>query len=244
MSRTRRALLVEHDPYTRPALVGEALEARGYTLERRLVVPEHRFDSPDVEHEFPDPREWDLVVPMGAPWSVDDRTTIGSWVVPELEMLRTAHAAGVPLLGICFGGQALSAALGGGVTRAPGWEVGWRTITTADPGLVGPGPWFQFHQDAMVLPPGALEVAASTVCSQAWTMGRTLAVQFHPEVTLEVLDLWLGTGGQAVLDTLGLDTETIRTATKDAESAARARTRALVDAFLDRVATRDPEPAG
>lgn len=234
----KRALLVEHDPYTSPGLVGEALEARGYVLERRLVVPEERFHSPDVDHDFPDPREWDLVVPMGAPWSADDHETIGSWLVPELEMLRTAHAAGVPVLGICFGGQALSVALGGGVTRAPGWEIGWTDVVTAEPALVPAGPWFQFHKDAMVLPPGALEVAANAHCSQAWTMGRTLALQFHPEVTLDVFDGWLETGGAAIMHGLGLDVEAVRKDTADGADAARARTRALVEAFLDRVAAR------
>lgn len=238
-SGRKRALLVEHDPYTRPALVGEALEARGYDLERRLVVPEERFHDPGVDHEFPDPAGYDLVVPMGAPWSADDHETIGSWLAPELDMLRTARDAGVPVLGICFGGQALSVALGGGVTRAPAWEIGWTDVVTADPALVPPGPWFQFHKDAMVLPPGALELAANPVCSQAWTMGRILALQFHPEVTLEVFDMWLETGGAAIMTSLGMDVEAVRERTRAIEDEARARTKALVDAFLDTVATRD-----
>jgi len=233
----RRALLVEHDAYTRPALVGEALERRGYDVVRRLVVPEDRFHDPGVDHEFPDPREWDLVVPMGAPWSADDHATIGSWLVPELEMLRRAHAEGVPVLGICFGGQALSVALGGGVTRAPGWEIGWTDVATSDETLVPHGPWFQFHKDAMVLPPGALEVACNAHCSQAWAMRRTLAVQFHPEVTLDVLDLWLDNGGAAVVESQGLNLEQLRTSTLVAEDGARRRTATLVDAFLDRIAT-------
>ncbi len=231
-----RALVVEHDPYTDPALVGEALEARGVDVVRRLVVPEDRFDSPGVEHAFPDPTQYDLVVPMGAPWSVDDHATIGPWVLPELAMLRQAHEAGVPVLGICFGGQAMSVALGGGVTRAPRWELGWCDVESTDPALVPDGPWFQFHKDAMVVPDGADVVASSPVCPQAWTLGRTLAVQFHPEVTLPVLDMWLDHGGDHPLRENGFDVEEVRRATKDAEPAARARTDALVGAFLDRVA--------
>ena len=237
---SRRALLIEHDAYTRPALVGEALEARGYEVVRRLVVPAERFDSPDVDHEFPDPGEWDVVVPMGAPWSADDHATIGSWLRPELDMLRRAHESGVPVLGICFGGQAMSVALGGGVTRAGGWEIGWGEIATADPALVPAGPWFQFHKDAMVLPPGALEIACSTTdaaiqCAQAWTMGRTLAVQFHPELTLAVLDLWLANGGTEVIEAEGLDADLMRAATRAQAEQSRRRTATLVDAFLDRV---------
>lgn len=230
----RRALLIEHDPYTRPALVGEALEARGYEVERRLVVPEDRFHAPDVEHAFPDPARWDVVVPMGAPWSADDHARIGSWLGPELAMLRRADELGVPVLGICFGGQAMAVALGGGVTRAPGWEIGWTDVETWDPELVPPGPWFQFHQDAMVLPPGALELACNAHCSQAWSRGRTLAVQFHPEITLEVLDLWLDHGGDVVVRAQGIDLEKLRAQTAAAEPEARARTATLVNTFLDR----------
>ena len=236
--RRPRALVIEHDAYTHPALVGERLELRGYRVVRRLVVPQHRFHTPDVEHEFPDPGEFDLIVPMGAPWSADDHETIGSWLTPELAMLAEAHARGIPVLGICFGGQAMSVALGGGVTRSIGWEIGWTDVATADPQLVPAGPWFQFHKDAMVLPPGALEVAANRHCSQAWTLGRTLAVQFHPELTLDVLDPWLDHGGLAVVQQQGIDPERLRVDTLLAEPAARARTHALVDAFLDRVATR------
>ncbi|MFN8079822.1 MAG: type 1 glutamine amidotransferase [Kineosporiaceae bacterium] len=232
----RTALLIEHDAYTRPALVGEALERNGYDVVRRLVVPEDRFHTPDVQHEFPDPRAWDLIVPMGAPWSVDDHATIGSWIRDELDMLATAHAEGVPVLGICFGGQAMSVALGGGVQRAGQWEIGWGEIGTDDASLVGPGPWFQFHKDAMVLPPGAIEIARNAVCPQAWRAGRTLAVQFHPELTLEVLDLWLANGGAEVLEAEGLDVEAVRRQTETTAAAARSRTVTLVESFLERIA--------
>lgn len=233
---TRTALLIEHDAYTRPALVGEALERHGYEVVRRLVVPEDRFHTPDVEHDFPDPRAWDLIVPMGAPWSVDDHATIGSWIRDELEMLATAHAEGVPVLGICFGGQAMSVALGGGVQRAGQWEIGWGEIETDDAALVGPGPWFQFHKDAMVLPPGAVEIARNAVCSQAWRAGRTLAVQFHPELTLEILDLWLANGATQVLQAEGLDVETVRRQTEHSAASARSRTVTLIESFLERIA--------
>ncbi len=234
MSRT--ALLIEHDAYTRPGLVGQALERRGFRLERRLVVPEDRFHSPDVEHDFPDPRSWDLIVPMGAPWSVDDHATIGSWITPELAMLAIAHAEGVPVLGICFGGQAMAVALGGAVERAPEWEIGWGAIDTDDPGLVGPGPWFQFHKDAMVLPPGAAELARNDVCPQAWVAGRTLAVQFHPELTAEVLGLWMDNGGREVVTAQGLDADRLMRRTEAEEEAAGLRAATLVDSFLDRIA--------
>jgi hypothetical protein len=60
----------------------------------------------------------------------------------------------VPVLGICFGAQALAAALGGQAIRAERPEVGWTPIQTHRPDLIEPGPWFQWHSDRWVLPDG------------------------------------------------------------------------------------------
>ncbi len=159
-----RALLIAHDHVSPAGPVGERLAERGYDLDDLLVVPAERFSSPDVEAEFPDPMTYDLIVPMGAVWSADDEARIGRWLLPERDLLRRAHANGVPVLGICFGGQALAVALGGGVERAPRAEIGWVDVETDEPDLVGPGPWFQFHYDRWLLPPGAVEIARSRCC--------------------------------------------------------------------------------
>jgi GMP synthase-like glutamine amidotransferase len=155
-------------------------------------------------------------------------------------MLRAAHEAGVPVLGICFGGQALAVALGGGVARATRWEIGWTVIRPVDEAaaeVVGAGPWFQFHQDAMLPPAGARSLADNAVCSQAWSLGRSLAVQFHPEVTVSVLDMWFANGGTHPVRANGLDPERVRDSLVEHEDAARDRTATLVNAYLDRVAT-------
>ncbi|NUU26271.1 MAG: C26 family cysteine hydrolase domain-containing family, partial [Streptomycetaceae bacterium] len=110
-----------------------------------LVVTEDDFADPNVTVDFPDPRDYDVIVPLGAPWSVDDEATIGAWVGGEIALLRDAVAADIPVLGICFGGQALATALGGGVERAPRPEIGWTPVRSDDPALVSEGPWFQWH---------------------------------------------------------------------------------------------------
>ncbi len=231
-----RALIIEHDHLSPPGPVADRLRERGYAITELVIVPPERFDDPLVEACFPEPSEWDLLVVMGAPWSVDDHERIGSWILPELEMLRGAQRIGVPVLGICFGGQALASALGGSVERAPRPEIGWTTVRTDDPDLVAEGPWFQFHYDRWQLPPGAVEIARNHVASQAFRLGRSLAVQFHPEMTPPCLQLWLDNGGDAEVRSVGLSATTLLEETRREGLSAQQRARRLVDAFLDNVA--------
>ncbi|MDL4777548.1 MULTISPECIES: type 1 glutamine amidotransferase [Thermomonosporaceae] len=237
-----RALLIQHDAQSPTGPVGERLVHHGYTLSELLVVPPERQRDPSVEGVFPDPGAADLIVAMGAPWSVDDVALIGPWITPELAFLAGAHAAGVPVLGICFGGQALATALGGGVERAPRPELGWTRVETDEPSLVGPGPWFQFHFDRWILPPGVREIARNEACSQAFVSGRSMGVQFHPEITLAELDLWLAHGGEAPLRGAGRDPEAVRAEVRRGEPASVRRTHALIDAYLSRVASAEATP--
>ena len=230
--RPLRALVIEHDAYSAPGLVGASLADFGYQVVRDLVVPAEAFASPGVEHTFPDPTEFDLVVPLGAPWSAYDEEGIGSWLRPELDLLRRAHEADIPVLAICFGGQAMSLALDGSVEPAPDWEIGYHPIETDEPRLVSAGPWFQFHHDQMVPPADAVVVARNALGVQAWRRGRTLAVQFHPEVTPEVVDLWLTHGGDQVVTGHGLDVEDLRASLRDNADRASYLTHKLIKSFM------------
>jgi len=230
-----RALFVQQDHVSPVGPVGDAFAERGFDVEELLVVPPDRFERPDVEVSFPDPTRYDAVVPMGAPWSVYD-ATIGSWLATEVDFLRRAHEAGVPVLGICFGGQALAVALGGQVVPSPGVEIGWTLIDSDDPGLVEPGPWFEWHRDRWVEPPGVDRLARTVVAPQAFRLRRSLALQFHPELTTAMLKGWLGNGGDEELRGLGISGDVLLSRTRGEELAAVARAYRLVDRFLDRVA--------
>ncbi|HET9647545.1 MAG TPA: type 1 glutamine amidotransferase [Microlunatus sp.] len=233
-----RVLVIQHDHICLPGAVGDRLIERGYELVLHQVVEADRFTDPSVDTDFPDPTTYDAVVALGAPWSAYDHATIGSWVLPELELLRQADAADVPVMGICFGGQLLALAHGGTVARAPQPELGWIAISSDDPEIVDPGPWFQWHYDRWTLPPAATELARNPRASQAFVLGRNLALQFHPEMTPEILDRWLATGGLRELDSVGVDSQQLRVESDGMEPGNRARASRLVDAFLDQVATR------
>ena len=187
------------------------------------VVPESSFLAPGVETDFPDFTRFDAVVPMGAPWSAYDES-IGSWVRPEIEQLRRADEAGVPVLGICFGGQLLAATHGGSVIASGTPEIGWAEVRSDDDALVPSGPWFQWHYDRWELPPDAHEVARNAAASQAFVLRRNLAVQFHPELTSTMLAGWLGNGGRE--RRRRRDSTRRHPARRDARHRGRARVRA------------------
>lgn len=231
-----RALIIRHDHPSNAGFVGERLVERGFELVELMVVSEEEFDRPGVTVDFPDPRDFDVIVPLGAPWSVYDEATIGTWVGDEVALLREAFAADVPVLGICFGAQAMAAALGGSVERAPRPEIGWTDVRSDDPGLVSEGPWFQWHFDRIVLPPDVKEIARTEVGPQAYVVGRSLCVQFHPEVTPEIVRAWLDNGGVPQAIKHGHDPDELALP----KQGARERAYALVDTFLDRIAHTSP----
>ncbi len=226
-----RALIIQPDAFDTPAMVGEALEDRGVELDTFVIQPD--MEQPEGRTDFPPLEDYDLVVVMGSPWSVYDEAVSG-WVEPLLETLRTAVSANQPVLGVCFGGQALSAALGGLVERSEETEFGWRDVDSDVPAL--DGPWFEYHHDVFSIPAGAVELARNEVGSQAFRVGRALAVQFHPELDAGHLTVWFETGDEARLQDSGIDTVAVMKETREREADARRRVRELVDWFLDGVA--------
>ena len=231
-----RALLVQHDHITASGPVGDRLRERGFEIDEIMVVTEENFETPNVDFEFPDASQYDLIIPMGAPWGAWDDACIGRWLAPELEWVRKTIEADIPVFGICFGGQLIARALGGTVARGIKSEIGWTAIHSDDTSLVSNGPWFQFHYDQWTMPEGAVEIARNPVAPLAFTYGRSLAVQFHPELNTAILKGWLDQGGINEVIADGQDPEVMLAQTRAEEGIAGQRTADLVDAFLDRVA--------
>lgn len=221
-----RALFVCHEPNEGPARVGDELEAHGYRV--------RRFDVGTAP--FPEPKALDLIAVMGAPYSVYDRNPTLQ-TVAEVAWIRQAYERGIPLLGICYGGQAIAEALGGRVERAPRPEIGWHEVES-DVGWLATGPWFQWHGDRFWPPATATEVARSDVGSQAYVGSRVLGVQFHPEVDADLVADWLD-GRHAdepeFAAALAVPDEIIARA-EEATRAAAPALRALIDHFVEHIA--------
>ncbi|MDR0342717.1 MAG: aminotransferase [Nocardiopsaceae bacterium] len=220
---TPRVIVIRHHAEDWAGLIAEAFEARGAALSTHLFPDGGPLPALDGA---------DHVVLLGAVPSVYDDGPVAEWVAQELAWLRRADQAGLAVLGICFGAQALCAAFGGTVEPAPAKEVGWRLVETSDPALVPAGPWLQFHGDRCLPPPQATVVARNEIGVQAFTIGRHLAVQFHPEVDEAQLRAWLDAGGRAEAAQAGQDPDEFLARTAAEEPAARARAAVLVDAAI------------
>ena len=108
------------------------------------------------------------------------------------------------MLGICFGAQALCAALGGRVEAMERKEIGWTLVDSLDHSVIPVGPWLEFHRDRCLLPATATVLARNDAGVQAFRIGRHLAFQFHPEVDGPQLKRWLDAGGDEDAERLGL----------------------------------------
>lgn len=207
-------------------LVGHRLAEHGSTFER-------------AAREYP--REWpslggvDVVVLLGSDWSVYwDSNALE--VAAEADLVRTARGRGVPIFGICFGAQLISHALGGLVERAPRHEIGWYDVGQIADHEVLAGPWMQWHYDRFTAPQGMSTLAMNDVGVQAMYGGRTLATQFHPEVTPAIVQRW-ATVGARELDAVGIDPKHLCEITTEKVVERGDATARLVDWFLEKAAS-------
>ena len=138
---------------------------------------------------------------MGGPMSANDELP---WTQPVLQLMRDAVERRVPVIGHCLGGQMLSRALGGTVSRSAVKEIGWVPVSV-DRGLVADewfGPaltgfeTFEWHEDVFTTPPGGTRILTGRHCpNQAYVVdGRHLGMQCHVEVTAEMIDTWCRIG--------------------------------------------------
>ena len=231
-------LFLYNDPAAPEGLLGEVFTESGCEISSFSVVPPNRPDDPVLDVVFPDPLDYDVLVPLGARWAVYDERV--PWIDAESAMVRRALEVGVGVLGVCFGGQLLAHALGGTVDRSPAPEIGWCEVDSANPDLVPPGPWFQWHFDRLTTPPGAIEVARNSSSTQAFVQGTALGLQFHPEVDAALVQQWIDEDNGADMGRLGLDAADLRARTADLADDAAQRLRLLVAGFLRLLADGTP----
>ena len=219
-----RALILQHEEPTPPGHVTEWLQGHGAEMEVLRI---------DLEDPQVDPGSYDLIVSLGSEFAAFDDSH--EFVRREAKFMRRAIDADVPILGLCFGGQMLARVLGGDVYRGSASEIGWLPVRTNDPSLVPQGPWFQWHFDVITAPPGATVIAETDLGTQAFVAGRGLGLQFHPEVTPEIMDEWVR-AYRHELDAEGVDPDALLEETNRRAHESKRTSWRLLEGYLNRVA--------
>lgn len=154
------------------------------------VRPDWRVTAFDLpKGEFPENLfGFDGLLIGGSPASVNDAF---AWITRLMNLIRDAHSQGLPMVGACFGHQAIAQALGGKVGPNPGPFV----LGAAETEITAPAPWMDsgptirlaaaHGEQVIVLPPGAQVIGRSEGCPvAAYSIGnRVFSTQFHPEMT-------------------------------------------------------------
>lgn len=137
---------------------------------------------------------------MGGPMSVNDPLP---WIEAVCALIRHAAADNIPVIGHCLGGQLMSKAFGGMITRSPVNEIGWGNACAEGHACArhwlgnsldetgGSATVFQWHGETFSIPPGAQRILTNPFCAnQMFALGSHLAMQCHVEMTPEMIAAW------------------------------------------------------
>jgi GMP synthase-like glutamine amidotransferase len=128
------------------------------------------------------------------------------WLREELAFLHRVVELQMPVIGLCLGAQLLARAMNSAVFDAAEPEIGWYEVETtqaasADPvcaRLPARFHAFQWHAQTHALPPGATVLARNRIGIQAYRVGNAWGMQFHPELTEDMILEWLSHDGWPV----------------------------------------------
>jgi GMP synthase-like glutamine amidotransferase len=229
-----RVLAVVHQRDAGAGVFGEAVAAAGHELVEWMPA-----EQPPPEGGY------GAALVFGGAMNVDEEDR-HPWLRHEKELLRGLVDRGVPTLGVCLGAQLMAEAAGARPRRASEPEIGWRAVELtaegADDPVVGglPGSFlaFQWHSYEFPLPPGAVALARSPVCLQAFRTDSVWGIQFHAEVSRPGVGEWLdGYRKDPDAVRIGIDPVAIRDETDIRIDSWNEAGRALCSRFLD-AATR------
>jgi len=225
-----KVLAVVHGDEVRSGVFADRIAAGGHELEEWSIA---RSPAPSRP-----PEAYDAAIVFGGSMHADEEET-HPWLRDEDALLRGFLAVGTPVLGVCLGAQLVAKAAGAWVGRASEPEIGWHKVeltaaADSDPVFANLPRRFhalQWHYYAFEVPGSGVELARSPVCSQAFRLGKLAwGVQFHPEVTLAMVEQWLEEPEE-----VDFDREALRRETHERIEAWNALGRELCSGFLGAV---------
>jgi GMP synthase (glutamine-hydrolysing) len=185
-------LIITHLEDHHSGLVGDALEHAGCS-----VLERNALDNAAL----PSPGELSGIVSLGGLMSATE-VDRDPFLTAEVDLMRGALSAQVPILGMCLGAQLLALASGGRVSTMDRLYVGWPELTLLPPaqddalfGAVEPRlPVLKWHEDMIDVSSDAILLGTTPSPGAAlFRIGPTAwGSQMHLEVTPPMLlDGWL-----------------------------------------------------
>jgi len=182
----QRILLIVHQKTSVPGRIGRMVELFGY----EPVICRHACGDPLPENLD----DFAASVIFGGPMSANDDHL--DFVRNELEWIGLALKEDKPFLGICLGAQMLARHMGAKVTSNPeGYhEIGYYPVRATDAGrdlFADEQMFYQWHGEGFEMPAGGeLLASGENFPNQAFRYGKAYGIQFHPEVTREMMERW------------------------------------------------------
>ena len=187
---TKEVLIFMHAPDDAPGHVADILQRND--IPYRVIHSYKNEVIPKLNHTIAG------LIFLGGSMSVNSGIT---WLKQEVNLIRQALKADIPIVGHCLGGQLISLALGQQVTQSPVAEIGWHHCFSHETSgandwlgeLDNPFIMFHWHVETFDIPPDATPLFSSKYCkNQAYSYGNNvLAMQCHVEMTEELLTVWL-----------------------------------------------------
>lgn len=187
-----RVVVFQHVPHEGLGALSEIFRVSNLAVQ---IVP--------LYADLPTGMDWTRIlglVVLGGPMNVNE-TRIYPFLRRELHWIKQALTCEVPILGICLGAQLLAKALGSRVYPNAVKEIGWHYVHLTEAsssdflfsGMPAELVTFQWHGDTFDMPQGAELLATAQDCRhQAFRFGaHAWGLQFHPEMTNEMIEDWL-----------------------------------------------------
>ncbi len=185
----KKVLFIQHGEPDKAGLLGEVLSASGVGLD---------ILRPDLGQQVPVALTGYSGLALGGGGQGVYEKDQYPYLQQEIDLVKNVAAVGLPVIGLCLGGQLMAAALGGEVRPAPRKEIGFFDVTLEDiseydplwRGLPRSFPATHWHGDVFEIPPGGMRLGSSAQTpNQLFRYGHALyGFQFHLEMTPDLLD--------------------------------------------------------
>lgn len=192
-------LVIQYSPHAPVGDLGDWCRSKGFEIFE---------NTSDRLSDALDRGDYDAVILLGSAESVANNTL--EWIANDLIALKKCIENRIPVFGICFGAQMIATALGGVVRTLNESELGWFNLPTGIDIISRGGPWFQWHHDWISLQDKTWILAGDKDRIQAFRKDNAIGLQFHPEVTEEIVNMWLDLNYDNESQVLGLEEKVVK----------------------------------